>query len=140
MDYSQCPIHNPRVGNDPEVDNFLMGVGVSPEMKVVTFLTVCIVVRLVLAGLATLYADSTFLPYAAAVAAVFAVFTLAPGVNGPQWWSRKFHLVIALLVLATSGYQICTGERDMSIPYLLYADVAFGISTFAYVYLMCPMY
>jgi hypothetical protein len=140
MDYSQCPIHNPRVGNDPEVDAFLMSIGIEPEMKLVTFLTVCILVRLVLAGLATIYSDRKFLPYVAAVAAVFAVFTLTPGINGPQWWSRKFHLVIALLILMASGYQIYTNTRDMSIPYLLYADVIFGFTSFAYVYLTCPQY
>jgi len=138
MNYSQCPIHNPRVGNDPEVDKFLLGIGVQPEYKLITFLLVCIVVRLVLAGVATVYADHSYLPYVAAVASLFAIFTLAPSINGPQWWSRKFHLVIALLVMFASGYQIYTNKRDMSIPYLLYADVIFGFSTFMYVYTICP--
>jgi phosphatidylserine synthase len=140
MDYSQCPIHNPRVGSDPDVDIFLQNIGVEPEYKLVVFLTICIVVRLALAGLATANYDKPFLPYVAAVAAVFAIFTLVPTLNKSQWWSRKFHLVIALLVLMASGIQIYTDRRDMSIPYLLFADVIFGITTFGYVYFTCPEY
>ncbi len=71
---------------------------------------------------------------------VIAILTLAPALNGPQWWSRKFHLVIAILILMASATQIYTDERDRSIGYLLYADVIFGIATFGYVYLTCPKY
>ena len=138
MNYSQCPIHNPRVGNDPDVDVFLSNIGVEPELKLVTFLTICILVRLVLAGLATLYHEKTITPYIVAVVAIFAIWNLFPILDKGQWWSRKFHLVIAILVLLASGVQIYTGKRDITIASLLYIDVLFGILTFGYVYTTCP--
>jgi cation transport ATPase len=140
MDYSQCPIHNPRVGNDPDTDVFLSNIGIEPEQKLVAFLTICILVRLALAGLTHMYHDRDFTPYVAGIIAIVAIVTLGTNLNKSQWWSRKGHLVIATLILVAAISQIYTGERDKAIAYLLYADVLFGFATFSYVYLTCPQY
>lgn len=137
MEKSQCPIHNPRVGNDPQFDALLGGIGIEPEQKVLVFLTVCIIVRLLLAGVVNAYHQEKYTPYIMGVVAFFALLNLGRNLDKNQWWSRKLHLVIAVLILLTSGYQILTDTRDRNIAYLLYTDVVIGLSTFGIVYLNC---
>lgn len=140
MDISKCPIRNPRIASDPSADKFFESIGISLEYKVVLFLTVCIVVRLLLAYLANIYYDYDFVPYVAGIAAIIIMFRIYDQLDIGQWWNRKFHFVIATLVLITSIHQIYTGEKNKSISYLLFADVIFGIMTFMYVYFTCPKY
>ena len=132
-----CAIHNPYVQNDPQFDVVLSGLGIEPEQKVLVFLTICIVVRLLIAGVANVYHDTKVLPYVAAVIGIAAMVIIGSNIDQDVWWSRKMHLVIATMIVLSSGYQITSGVRDRSIAYLLYADVLLGLSTFAYTYVSC---
>jgi len=137
INYSACPIHNPLVQNDPDTDIFLSSIGITPEYKLVAFLSVCIIARLLLAGLAQVYSDQDITPYIVLAVSTFAVLTLWSNLHKNQWWSRKTHLIMAVLLVLASSIQIYSNKRDLTIAYLLYADVIIGLSTFAYVYYSC---
>lgn len=137
MDKSNCPIHNPLMGNDPNFDLLLGNIDIDPEQKILVFLSVCVIIRLLVAGLANVYHKKSFVPYITVIIALFAISNLSSTIGGTQWWSKKFHLIIAVLLLLTSAHQIYTGERNRNIPYLLYIDVLVGIMTFVYVYYSC---
>jgi uncharacterized membrane protein len=137
MDKSNCPIHNPLIGNDIDFDSALATMGIEPEQKVLVFLSVCIVLRLLIAGLANTYHKKKFVPYLTVVISLFAIFNLSNKINGTQWWSTKFHLVTSVLLLLTSAHQLYTDTRNRNISYLLYTDVLVGLMTFIYVYYSC---
>lgn len=137
MDITKCPIRNPLYGNDPEFDAILKNINIDVDDKMLVFLTICIVLRYLIAGLSLQYYETDIFPYIFMVITIFALFIVGRNVNQDQWWSRRMHLFIISLILISSLYQITTNERNVSIPILLYTDVTFGLLTFLYVYSMC---
>lgn len=137
MNSSLCPIRNPLIQNDPDVDIFLSNIGITPEYKLVAFLFICLFARLLLAGLANIYHKLDTTPYIVLLASSFAVLTLGSNLGKNQWWSRKIHFIIAILISIAAIIQIYTNKRDLNIAYLLYIDVLFGFMTFLYVYFSC---
>lgn len=136
-DKLSCPIHNPTHQSDQEFDKMLSNIGINIDDKMIVFLTVCIVLRLFIAGLSLQYYDTEMFPYLMLIATIFALLIVGNNINSNQWWSRKTHFAIISLMLISSFHQITTNTRNISIPLLLYTDVAFGIATFGYVYYSC---
>lgn len=128
----KCPFSR----GDPSFDPLMKKIGIRPEDKITVFLTICIFVRLLIAGIALQYYNSNFLPY------VYFIVGLITAINlflkdSDQWWSRKAHIVVSIAIAITASHQIYTGKRDKTIPILLYLDVIIGIITFIILYTYC---
>lgn len=107
----------------------LESAGVSLATRGSLFYFVCTPIRLSVVALALMYHDSPIFQASALAAAIFSVYTNASKImSGDQvWWSRRFHLVVSVLIAFS-----VTASMTGSIPFLLVADIAFGlISSFA---------
>ena len=72
-----------------------------PAYRKRLFYTVCIVVRLVLFGSVFLIKDFWWMPILVGVFAMVALVGLYPSITNPgqQWWSKRFQLSIAIMLL-----------------------------------------
>jgi hypothetical protein len=115
---------------DPQFDQLLHAIGISNKDKTQVYLTICIVLRLLIAGIAMKYYDREIAPWIFLLIGIAVVIILYPNLNSDQWWSRKTHIIIGLLIISSSSYQLYIGTRDRIVPILLYADVILGLSRY----------
>tara|TARA_B110000208_G_C11711877_1_gene409616 strand:- start:918 stop:1310 length:393 start_codon:yes stop_codon:yes gene_type:complete len=121
------------MNNCPNIDkdtfNALIKLGIKPtiENRVRVFYTICIFARLLLAGSMYYLKDNKWLPYIILLISSFIIFRLSKNLNGKFWWSRKFHLLICILLAINSLLIIKTNKYREYISYLLYIDVFGGL-------------
>lgn len=130
---NKCPV----LQGDADFDNMLQSMGFKLENKIVIFLTICVLVRLVIAGLANQYYDAKYTPYITLIGAIIAILILVPKLGQNQWWFRSLHILIASLIIYKSYGQITTDKRDRMIAYLLFFDVFLGLNTLIRAYMTC---
>lgn len=130
-----CPLSQ----DNPEFDSTLKFIGMDPDNKIVIFFSICVVVRLLIAGIAQQYYDKKYFPYIAAILAIITLIILIPRAvrNDNVWWFRIFHVFIAIQILISSIRQIKNDTLEHVIPTLLYLDVIFGMFTFLFAYMYC---
>jgi hypothetical protein len=119
----KCP------NSEPNTNKFLESIGIkpTPENRIRIFYTICIIVRLLIAGLALQLKDKVWLPYVVIVIALVTSFRLFQNLYGTWWWSTSYHLVISILLVVISFLLIIKKcNRPELISYLLYADVLGG--------------
>ena len=120
--------------NCPNIDkdtlNAVKKMGIVPNVKnrMILFYTLCIVLRLFIAGLAYHFRDSYWLPYLVLVIGLYTAYRIYKNLNGNEWWSRKFHLIIVILLCIVSVLIILKKVNGKYISYLLYLDVFVGFS------------
>jgi hypothetical protein len=75
-----------------------------PLYRARIFYLVCIWVRLVLYTLVYVYREKEWMPYVTAAFSLFSIVNLKGSIQNPgrQWWSKRFQLAIAILVLVAS--------------------------------------
>tara|TARA_B110000208_G_scaffold186658_1_gene243509 strand:- start:4094 stop:4483 length:390 start_codon:yes stop_codon:yes gene_type:complete len=119
----QCP----NIDNDTY--NFLKSISISPtpENRKRIFYTICIFIRLTLAGIIYYLKDNKYLPYITLVISSLTIYRLSKNLNGNFWWSRKFHVLINVLLIINSLIILKTNKYKEYISYLLYIDVLGGI-------------
>ncbi len=122
---------------DPNFDATLGSISIAADQKHRVFLTICIILRLLIAGVAYQYYDKRIFLWIALVASALGFLIIYPNVSNNQWWSRKFHLVVVIAIFISAVYQIYMEQVNKSIPILLYTDVFVGIITFIYLYFSC---
>lgn len=116
----------------PNIDKnsikFLKNIGMNPtiENRKIVFLTICIFVRLIIAGLAYQYRNKKWLPYLIIILCSFVIYHLYKTLNLNYWWSKKFHILICLLLIIVSILIILKKLDSKYISYLLYIDVIGG--------------
>lgn len=100
------------------------------------YYTICIFIRLAIAGLLLQLKDKIWLPYVTLVFSLFAINNLAfYKEDGKQWWSNTFQLLISILMTIVSILLINQqqyDENERAIPtYLLslimFASVSGGV-------------
>ena len=94
------------------------------------FYTLCITLRLFLAGLVLNFKDSKYIHWIIFFINLFTFFRLIRQLNGVFWWSRKFHLFTVCLSIIVS-FMIITKKtfnfiKNEYLGYILYLDVGFG--------------
>ena len=104
-----------------------------PNTRKHIFYGVCVPVRLMLYTLVFIYRDAPAIQYIIAIASLIAIINLGNTLLNNdtvtnQWWSKKFQLFIAILllistVLKISGYNIST----MVVPIILFASLFGGV-------------
>tara|TARA_B110000495_G_C22474337_1_gene293735 strand:+ start:125 stop:520 length:396 start_codon:yes stop_codon:yes gene_type:complete len=118
----------------PNIDNdtleALKNMGINPSVKnrIRIYYTICIVLRLFIAGLAYQFKDTLWLPYITLIISMFTSYRLYNNLEGKQWWSRSFHFYICILLTIISTLIIFGYIRGEYISYLLYLDVIGGFT------------
>ena len=113
----------------PNIDidslNFLKRININPtiENRRRIYYTICIFIRLTLAGIIYYLKDYKYLPYIFIIISLLTIYRLSKNLNGTFWWSRKFHILICLLLIINSIYIILKNKYQNYISYLLYLDV-----------------
>ncbi len=75
----------------------------SPETRKKVFYLICIIVRLFLYSLIYIYKDYNWMPYILSIFSAFSIYHLYSDIsqnvnNNQQWWSKKFELIISILI------------------------------------------
>jgi len=121
---------------DPQFDKLLLSSNLisSDNMesdKKFLFYYVCIVVRFILYSLTLVFHDYKYLPHLILVFSLFALLNLLISLskgNNNQWWSKKFQLVIAILLIIASIMLIFNwSSNTYLIPIILFGSLFGGI-------------
>ena len=115
---------------DKDTLNAIKKMGLVPTVKnrMILFYTLCIVLRVFIAGLAYHFRDSYWLPYLVLIVSLYIGYRTSKNLNGNEWWSRKFHLIITILLSIVSVLIILNKVDGKYISYLLYLVVFVGFT------------
>jgi hypothetical protein len=121
--------------DDPNFSKMLSNIGIStdPITRRALYYTVCIFTRLLIAFFVLYNLDKLWLQYALLILSFFAIINLAYGIrynNKTQWWSKKFQLIMAILLFITTGFIIYTNNNSKRIllPIILFISLFGGIA------------
>jgi hypothetical protein len=100
----------------------------TPEERSKLFI-VCVIVRTLLYSGVYVYRDKPWMAPLVAVLALASMFHLytSDSPEGKQWWSKKFQLIMALLVLIAALLVKFNGLDSRSMAGLLFVSLAGGI-------------
>jgi len=122
--------------NDPRFDAFLFKSGlIDPEspdtayQRRRVYYTICIMLRLLLAGLVFQLKDHEYIPFIVGLAAILTIVNLYPRINSTrQWWSIKYQFFISLILLLSCVLVYFKKIRSDIIAFILYASVIGGVA------------
>jgi len=100
-----------------------------PSKRKIVYYGICIWVRLALYTYIYKHKDEKYIPYLVGVLSLAAIMNLQSSLDNPgnQWWSKRFDLLISVLLLL-SCIGVVMGKIDtVYIPILLYASLIGGI-------------
>lgn len=127
-----CPMKNKEtsLGKDscPNSDpgfNKIIG-NRTPEERSKLFI-VCVVVRALLYSGVYVYRDEEWMTPLVGVLAMASIYQLSKPTENKQWWSKKFQLVMAVLVLASAIAVKFFGLDSRSMSLLLFTSLVGGI-------------
>jgi hypothetical protein len=84
------------------IDNSLSDADKAYQRRRVYY-TICILIRLTIAGLVLQLKDKEFMPYLLAIISIYPIISLGfYRTEDNQWWSNKFQLAIAIALLIAS--------------------------------------
>lgn len=91
---------------------------------------VCVLFRLALFNLVFIFRNEWWVPPVVGVAALVSVVRLAPSVADPgrQWWSKRFQLVVAVLVVVACVVVWWKKRFQVVVPALLYVSLLGGLA------------
>tara|TARA_B110000495_G_C22858210_1_gene500424 strand:+ start:62 stop:454 length:393 start_codon:yes stop_codon:yes gene_type:complete len=118
--------------NCPNIDintlNIIKKIGLDSSVKnrAILFYSICVIVRLLIAGLAYQFRNKTWLPYLVMVISTIVIYRLYNNLYGRWWWSRPFHLLMMILLFIASILTIYKYIDGKYISYLLYLDLFGG--------------
>ncbi len=115
--------------SDPGFDKLLSDLKISdgtPETRSKLFI-VCVIVRTLLYSGVYLYRDEPWMPYIVGVLALASIFQLTRPTENRQWWSKKFQLIMAILVLASALAVKFANFDSRSMAVLLFTSLIGGI-------------
>lgn len=99
----------------------------SPNSRKNLFYNVCIFVRFIIILVVLLNYKKWWLPYIILIISLFTIYNLYSNLNGNQWWSKKFQLVISILLLIISIIAIFNTNISILIPILLLISLFGGV-------------
>jgi hypothetical protein len=123
-----CPMKKPSCPNSDPGFNKIIGEDRTPEERSKLFI-VCVIVRTLLYSGVYVYRDKPWMPWLVGIISLFSVFQLytSDSPNGRQWWSKKFQLVMALLVLISAALVKFNGLDSRAMAGLLFVSLIGGI-------------
>jgi amino acid permease len=124
---AKCPL-------DTKDSQLLINLGLNQEDKLWVYPFICVVLRLIIATIALKYYEKDWFLKVSGILSILIIITLVRLIissrnntdDGEEvWWSRTFHIFIAIQILLSSIHQYKNNTRNKTIPVLLYLD-AFG--------------
>lgn len=98
----------------------------TPEQRSNLFV-VCVITRTLLYSGVYIYRDRPWMPWIVGLLAIASIFQLTRPTQNTQWWSKKFQLIMAILIL-TSAIAVKFGYVDSkSMPALLFISLIGGV-------------
>lgn len=98
-----------------------------PSNRKKVYYGICIWVRLILFTLVFYYRKNKYMPYIVGILSVFTILNLKDDIPGRQWWSKRFDLGIAVLLLMSCVLVILGKINPVVMPLLLYSSLLGGI-------------
>ena len=98
----------------------------TPEERSNLFI-VCVITRTLLYSGVYMYRDKPWMPWLVSILAIASIFQLTRPTKNTQWWSKKFQLVMAILVLISAVAVKFAGLDSKSMPALLFISLLGGI-------------
>lgn len=98
----------------------------TPDERSILYI-VCVLVRASLYYGVYVYRDEPWMPWVVTAAALASVYQLTRPSPNTQWWSKKFQLVMAILVLASALAVKFAGLDSRSMSTLLFTSLLGGI-------------
>lgn len=100
--------------------------GATPNERMCLFYTICIPLRLFLTMFVFWHSSSTIVQGVLLLTSLTSIFTNFRGMKtaNENWWSQNFHLLTSILIFSS-----VIGRRSDVVPYVMFADVVFGLST-----------
>jgi len=83
----------------------------------------CVLVRFTLYSGVYVYRDEPWMRWVVALLSVLSVFQLTKPTQNCQWWSKKFQLVMAVLVLLSAAFV----KNTKAMPTLLFISLLGGV-------------
>jgi len=123
--------NKPKCPNFDTVTNEALeniGIDPTPENRTRVFYTICIIIRVLLAGIVLHFKDNRYLPYILLIISLFTSYRLYNNLYGKWWWKRSYHLIISLALSITCLliiFKIIKQTEYMA--YILYLDVFIGV-------------
>jgi len=91
------------------------------------YYTICIFIRLAIAGLVLQLKDKEFMPYVLAVISIYPIISLGfYRTEDNQWWSDKFQLAVSIALFVASVLLIFKVNIPTYIPALILFISVFG--------------
>lgn len=125
-----CPSQQTCPNDDPNFTKMLKDLGAlqkgTPEERSNLFV-ICVLTRTLLYSGVYVYRDKPWMPWLVGALALASIFQLTRPTLNQQWWSKKFQLVMAILVLL-SAIAVKFGNVDSrSMSILLFISLAGGV-------------
>lgn len=98
----------------------------SPEKRSTLFI-VCVITRTLLYSGVYVYRDKPWMPYIVGILALASVFQLSRPTLNQQWWSKKFQLIMAVLVLISAIAVKFANFDSRSMSALLFISLIGGV-------------
>ena len=121
---SKCPNFEPSTNKALKK----MGIEPTPENRTRIFYTICIVLRLLLAGLILQFKDNKYVPYIILCVCIGVSYRIYNNLYGQWWWKRIYHLaiysILAIVCLLIIFKKITNTEW---MGYIMYVDVFIGV-------------
>jgi len=121
-----------RICPNIDIDTFnaVQNAGIQPTVhnRMILYYGLCIPLRLSLVYASYKYKDHPHLPMVVLALSVFTVYRLTKNLNGPEWWSRPFHVFVAVLLSLVSFLIIQKKIDSAYISYILLVDVLYGFT------------
>jgi hypothetical protein len=125
---SECPNSDPNF--DKVMSNFFDTTSKDyPSKRKMVYYGICIWVRLALYTLIYYYRDYKYMPHLVGVLALGSILNLQSSIKNPgnQWWSKRFDLLISVLLLLSCVGVIIGKIPSVVMPVLLYLSLFGGI-------------
>jgi hypothetical protein len=125
---SECP------NSDPDFDKIMskwfdITSNDYPSNRKKVYYGVCIWVRLILFSLVFYYREYKYMRYILGVFSIFSIIHYKDNIKtaGRQWWSKRFDLTIAILLLISSVLVIRGKIDPVFMPVILYTSLLGGV-------------
>jgi hypothetical protein len=116
-----CPSGTTCPNSDPGF-NKIIGENRTPEERSMLFI-VCVLTRGLLYSGVYVYRDKPWMRWLVSILALFSVYQLTRPTLNRQWWSKKFQLVMAILILISA----IAIQDTKAMPTLLFISLIGGI-------------
>ena len=100
-----------------------------PSKRKMVYYGICIWVRLALYTFIYYNRDYKYMPYVVGALAIGSIMNLQSSIDNPgnQWWSKRFDLLISVLLLLSCVGVVMGKVDSVYIPVLLYASLIGGL-------------